>query len=65
MILKYVFVALTASSLGLLAFDAPRGSMLTSSPERGKVSAEAGPEGGTVRHRRFVFIGGGGFHGGK
>jgi hypothetical protein len=51
-------------SLGLLFFEAPSGSLLTTTPDRGKV--ERDKSGKTVRRGVPVFIWmGGGYHGGK
>lgn len=69
--LKIVYLVVSAATLGLLAFEAPSGSLLTSSPDRGKV--KIGPEGKpaaggtTVRGGpAFIWIGGGGgYRGGK
>jgi hypothetical protein len=68
MILKGSYILLSAASLLLLLFEAPRASLLTSTPDRGKVERKATPVGqtGTVRGSGayFVFLGGG-YHGGK
>ncbi len=67
---KIVYMVVTAGSLGLLAFEAPSGSLLTSAPERGKVTIskpEAGKGKGTRTVRggpTFIWLGGG-YHGGK
>jgi len=65
MIAKATYILLSVASLGLLMFEAPRGRLLTSAPERGKVErqAHASGSGSTVRASGFVFIGG--YHGGK
>ena len=70
--MKYVYWILSAGSLGLLAVDAPSGSLLTGAPERGKVQTSndpkgpKGPQGRTVRGHGMMFIWlGGGYHGGK
>lgn len=69
MFAKASYILLSAASLGLLLFEAPRGNLLTKTPERGKVEqkdqpAVAGsPHPRTVRSAYFVFIGG--YHGGK
>lgn len=67
MMLKIAYWVVAAGSLGLLVFEAPSGSVLTTTPERGKVSAQPTPGSGnpTVRGpRTFVWLGGG-YHGGK
>jgi len=68
--LKIAYWVISAGSIGLLAFEAPSGSMLTSAPEKGKVTINK-PEKGkgkgspTVRGGpSFIWLGGG-FHGGK
>jgi len=66
MIAKASYILLSAASLGLLLFEAPRGKLLTGTPERGKVEQQAQPASAgshTVRSAYFVFIGG--YHGGK
>lgn len=69
MIMKASYILLSVASLGLLLFEAPRGSMLTSSPERGKVERKdrdnpTGAGNANIRNRHmFLFIGG--YHGGK
>ncbi|MCX4243579.1 hypothetical protein [Paraliomyxa miuraensis] len=69
MMLKIAYWVVSAGSLGLLMFEAPSGSMLTTSPERGKVTSQPsapGSGGSTVRGHRSTFIWlGGGYHGGK
>ncbi len=62
MLTKILYIALSSASLGLLLFEAPRGALLTGTPERGKVERKDQP-GATVRTPYFVFIGG--YHGGK
>lgn len=66
MFAKASYIVLSAASLGLLLFEAPRGQLLTTTPERGKVEHKA-PDSSTnnptVRSAHFVFIGG--YHGGK
>ncbi len=68
MFLKGSYILLSATSLLLLLLEAPRASLLTSTPERGKVERKASPiaQTGTVRGSgpHFVFLGGG-YHGGK
>lgn len=64
---KIAYFVLSASTLGLLVFEAPSGSLLTSAPERGKVtlSKDGKQQGRTVRSGpAFVWLGGG-YHGGK
>lgn len=70
MFAKASYILLSAASLGLLFFEAPRGQLLTRTPERGKVEQKARPDSPnsstnnpTVRSAYFVFIGG--YHGGK
>ena len=69
MFMKASYLLLSTASLGLLLFEAPRASLLTSTPERGKVqrsASQAVPTGNTTVRGgpHFVFIGGG-YHGGK
>ncbi len=62
-----LYTLLSAASLGLLLFEAPRGGLLTSAPERGKVGkADPRTGGPTVRGvgPAFIYLGGG-YHGGK
>jgi hypothetical protein len=71
MLTKATYIVLSLASLGLLLFEAPRGQLLTSKPERGKVEHKAASDSSTspnnnnptVRSAYFVFIGG--YHGGK
>lgn len=68
MFAKASYIVLSTATLGLLLFEAPRGGLLTGTPERGKVEHQAAPDSHssnthTVRSAHFVFIGG--FHGGK
>lgn len=68
MFAKSSYILLSLASLGLLLFEAPRGALLTGTPERGKVEpgerpTVAGAPTRTVRSAYFVFIGG--YHGGK
>jgi hypothetical protein len=62
--LKIAYWVLSTGSLGLLLFEAPEGSLLTTEPERGKVElSEHGKP--TVRGgRTFIWLGGG-YQGGK
>jgi hypothetical protein len=68
MLMKASYILLSTASLGLLLFEAPRASLLTRTPDRGKVqrSAQAVPTGNTTVRGgpHFVFLGGG-YHGGK
>jgi hypothetical protein len=68
MLMKASYILLSTASLGLLLFEAPRASLLTRTPDRGKVQRQAQtiPSGNaTVRGGpHFVFLGGG-YHGGK
>lgn len=67
MFAKASYVVVSLASLGLLLFEAPRGNLLTSAPERGKVEQQNRPTAPnarpTVRSAYFVFIGG--YQGGK
>ena len=69
MFLKASYIGLSTASLLLLLLEAPRASLLTSAPERGKVerkaaaAADAGH--GTVRGGGGYFVLLGGYHGGK
>lgn len=65
--LKIAYWVVSAGSLGLLFFEAPSGSLLTTAPERGKVTMTqpAGGTGPTVRGGpTFIWLGGG-YQGGK
>jgi len=64
MIYKLTYVLTSAATLGLLAFDAPSGGMLTSAPERPSVGSA--PPGRTARGGgpAFIYLGGG-YKGGK
>ncbi len=65
--LKIAYWVVSMGSLGLLMFEAPSGSLLTTAPERGKVTASAPTKGSgpTVRGGpSFIWLGGG-YHGGK
>jgi hypothetical protein len=69
MLMKASYILLSTASLGLLLFEAPRASLLTSAPDRGKVQRQAQsavPTGNTTVRGgpHFVFLGGG-YHGGK
>lgn len=63
MVPKILYLVLSAGSLGLLVFEAPRGALLTGTPEAGKVERDKSAAGTTIRTPRYVFLGG--FHGGK
>ena len=66
MLLKASYILLSVTSLGLLMFEAPRGALLTSSPERGKVERDnktASTGNATIRRPHYIFLGG--YHGGK
>ncbi len=66
--LKIAYWIVSASSLGVLMFEAPSGSLLTSAPERGKVTLSKPKAGGgkpTVRGGPMFIWLGGGYHGGK
>jgi hypothetical protein len=66
--LKIAYWVISTGSLGLLFFEAPTGSLLTTAPERGKVTmSQPGPDGSgpTVRGGpTFIWLGGG-YQGGK
>jgi hypothetical protein len=68
MLMKASYILLSGASLGLLLFEAPRASLLTSAPDRGKVQrqAHAATTGNTTVRGgpSYVFLGGG-YHGGK
>ena len=70
--LKIAYWVVSASTLGLLTFEAPSGALLTSAPERGKVTLQKPKPGTTsganptVRGAGAFFIwSSGGYHGGK
>lgn len=64
MVRNIVYWIASVASLGLLFFEAPTGALLTTTPERGKVTKDA--QGKTVRGRGPVFVWlGGGYQGGK
>lgn len=66
MVAKVLYLVLSAGSLGLLLFEAPRGALLTTTPEVGKAQRAAAASGSgstTIRTPHYVFLGG--FHGGK
>lgn len=69
MIMKASYILVSGASLLLLLLEAPRASLLTSKPERGKVERQAHaatPTGnGTVRGGPYFVFLGGGYHGGK
>lgn len=62
---KVLYLVLSAGSLGLLLFEAPRGALLTTTPEVGKAQRDpaSASSGSTIRTPHYVFLGG--FHGGK
>ncbi len=66
--LKIAYWVVSAGTLGLLTFEAPSGAMLTSAPERGKVTLKQ-PKPGTTPTVRgggaFFIWSSGGYHGGK
>lgn len=66
--LKIAYWVVSLGSLSLLLVDAPSGSLLTTAPERGKVTASPPSSNGsspTVRGGpSFIWLGGG-YHGGK
>lgn len=64
MVRNIIYWIAGVGSLGLLFFEAPTGSLLTSTPDRGKIQKNA--KGKTVRGGAPLFIWmGGGYHGGK
>ncbi len=68
--MKASYILLSAASLSLLLFEAPRASLLTGAPDRGKVQRQANPNApggttGTVRGGHYFVFLGGGYHGGK
>lgn len=68
MLMKASYILLSTASLGLLLFEAPRASLLTRAPDRGKVQrqAQAAPVGNaTVRGGPYFVFLGGGYQGGK
>lgn len=56
-----VYWVLSGGSLALLGLEAPRGALLTSTPERGQVTKD----GQSVRGRPVFIWAGGGYQGGK
>ena len=63
--LRILYIALSAGSIGLLAVEAPKGGLLTSKPDKGKVQLSKSKDGKTVRRGpAFIWLGGG-YHGGK
>ena len=64
MLMKIAYILASGATLGLLFVEAPTGSLLTTTPEKGQVGSA--PSGGTVRGRgpTFIYLGGG-FRGGK
>lgn len=56
-----VYWTLSLGSLALLAVEAPKGALLTTTPERGAVD-KGSP---TVRGAPIFIWAGGGYHGGK
>ena len=62
--LRILYLVTSLSSVGLLVAEAPRGAVLTKTPEKGKVGTEAPNKSGTIRARpAYIFLGG--YHGGK
>jgi len=72
MFMRIAYLVTGLGTVALLAFEAPRGSVLTRDPPRGQVSkaptqsGSSGSRGSTVRGYgpAFVFLGGG-YRGGK
>ena len=66
MLMKSVYLGAAALSLGLMLFEAPSGSVLASSPDRGKVQRQTATTTGStelsIARRRaiatWIFIGG-------
>jgi hypothetical protein len=56
-----VYWVLSGASIAMLAFEAPRGAMLTGTPDRGRVDKD----GQSVRGRPVFIWAGGGYQGGK
>ena len=69
MFAKASYILISTATLGVMFFEAPRGKLLTRTPDRGKVEQKANaasstsPDKPTARGAYFVFIGG--YHGGK
>ena len=65
MLRHIIYGVFGVSSLGLLFLAAPRGTLLTGTPERGKVTRDAsGKVKSKSRVPAFIWLGGG-YHGGK
>ena len=67
MIMRIAYLLTSGSLLALLIFEAPRGALLTSTPEKGKVDKQGPTKKGGRSVRAvpvFVFVGGG-YRGGK
>ncbi len=63
--LRILYIVLATGSIGLLAFEAPRGGLLTTTPDKGKVELSKSKDGKTVRSGpAFIWLGGG-YQGGK
>jgi hypothetical protein len=60
-----VYWALSVGSLALLGIDGPRGGLLTTTPERGKVEPSSASGAPSVRGAPVFIWAGGGYHGGK
>ena len=62
--MKIAYLIASALSVGLLVFEAPRGAILTGTPEKAKVVKDKKK---TVRGGgpAFIYVGGGGYRGGK
>ncbi len=66
MLVRVLQIILSVGSIGLLVADAPKGRLLVSTPERGRVKAEEPNQRMTARGRGPTFLWlGGGYHGGK
>ncbi len=67
MIMRIAYLLTSGTLLTLLVFEAPRGALLTSTPQKGKVEKQAPSKNGGRSVRAvpvFLFVGGG-YRGGK
>ena len=66
MIMRIAYLLTSGTLLTLLVFEAPRGALLTSTPQKGKVEKQAPTKGGrSVRAVPVFLFVGGGYRGGK